>query len=135
MTLTLFGVQEVKFVVDISKAHGLFYVPCLEKCAEQMGYVELCSVDKEPHATVDMHWHDKLEFPVTRWTVGRLGVRQRSNRFFKMIHAAKKNPLAKARLTLLFTPHQRRSLGATEVTGEGLRAVSSLPALTSLSLR
>jgi hypothetical protein len=74
----------------------------------QLGFVELCNTDKEPpvglkdkinlgHVSrhVDMHWHDRLEHPITRHTIGRLSARQRCNRFFRMIHLAKKNPLAK----------------------------------------
>jgi len=76
----------------------------------QLGFVELVNGDKEPpvglkdkanlgHVSrhVDMHWHDRLEHPVTRYTIGRLSASQRSNRFFRMLHLAKKNPLAKAR--------------------------------------
>lgn len=49
---------------------------------------------------VDMYWHDRLDVPLTRYMVGRLGPKQRINRFYKMLQLAKKNPLARVRLKL-----------------------------------
>ncbi len=53
-----------------------------------------------------MFWHDRLDVPVTKFHVCRLGVGQRLNRFLSMQFQARKNPLTKKlnRLRDLYEP-------------------------------
>jgi hypothetical protein len=65
----------------------------------QLGYTELVSgtrkVDMKADTKADMYWHDRLDQPLKKFHVGRLGPKQRMNRFYKMIALCKKNALAK----------------------------------------
>jgi hypothetical protein len=54
---TLAGVGEVK--VDVSKAHSVFYLPCLKKVTKQLKFIDLVA-GKVNDPAVDVYWHDQV---------------------------------------------------------------------------
>ena len=89
--------------IDTSRAHSLFYLPCLKRTTRHLKFLELVTA-KGNDASVAIYWHDQLHHPLTKFHMCRLGEGQHMNRFLAMQHMARKNALAKRlkRMQVLF---------------------------------
>jgi len=89
--------------IDTSKAHSVFYVPCLKRTLRQLKFLELVT-GKGNDPNVAIYWHDQLHHPLTKFHLCRLGEGQHMNRFLAMQCMARKNTLAKRlrRMQMLF---------------------------------
>ena len=89
--------------IDTSRAHSLFYLPCLKRTTRHLKFLELVTA-KGNDASVAIYWHDQLHHPLTKFHMCRLGEGQHMNRFLAMQHMARKNALAKRlkRMQMLF---------------------------------
>ena len=92
VVLTLTAAGSIK--VDVSKAHSLFYLPCLRRICKELPWVEL--VNRPATSTeVSVFWHDRLDVPVSKFHISRLAKGQKMNRFLTMQYHARKNTLTK----------------------------------------
>ena len=73
---------EVK--IDISKAHSIFYVPCIKKAVKLLPFMDSLPPSVRNDANASIYWHDRLDVPLTKYHVGRLKNGQKINRFLTM---------------------------------------------------
>jgi len=73
---------EVK--IDISKAHSIFYVPCIKKAVKVLPFMDTLPPSARNDANASIYWHDRLDVPLTKYHVGRLKNGQKINRFLTM---------------------------------------------------
>ena len=70
--------------IDISKAHSIFYVPCIKKAVKLLPFTDTLPPSARNDANASIYWHDRLDVPLTKYHVGRLKNGQKINRFLTM---------------------------------------------------